>query len=100
MTEHWHSNRTQIYWTCHALVQGRTINHMDEIGEVKGWRLGAIIHNLRKNYGWPIHTEYKGPECIAHYRLPSEKDPLTLNYPRSAKGVQEPLEKALKAADG
>jgi hypothetical protein len=49
MSKHWHSNHSQVYWTCMALAQGRAINHMDEIGEVKGWRLGAIIHNLRKS---------------------------------------------------
>jgi hypothetical protein len=69
MSNHWHSNRTQVHWTCLALGQGRIINHMNEIGEVKGWRLGAIIHNLRRNYHWPIGTEYKVPERIAHYRL-------------------------------
>ncbi|MEO9516086.1 MAG: hypothetical protein ABJH45_02545 [Paracoccaceae bacterium] len=87
MNDHWHSNRTQIFWTCLALAQGRTINHMHEIGEVKGWRLGAIIHNLRHNYAWPIHTDYKGPERIAHYRLGPDVNVSALKYPRSAKGV-------------
>ena len=100
MTEHWHSNFTQIYWTCLALAEGRTINHMDEIGEVSGWRLGAIIHNLRKRYGWPISTEYRGPDRIAHYSLRREVDPLMLDYPRSAKGVRETLRAAQDGRDG
>ena len=91
MSDHWHSNRTQVYWTCKALAQGRTINHMDETGEVKGWRLGAIIHNLRRKYHWPIETEYKGPERIAHYRLPKRTDWRGLEFPRSAKAVRQVL---------
>jgi hypothetical protein len=95
MSNHWHSNRTQVFWTCKALTQGRTITHMDEIGEVKGWRLGAIIHNLRRNYHWPIETEYKGPVRIAHYRLPKRTDWRGLEFPRSAKAVRQ----SLKAVD-
>lgn len=91
MSSHWHSNRTQVYWTCKALAQGRTINHMHEIGEVKGWRLGAIIHNLRRKYRWPIETEYKGPERIAHYRLAKRTDWRALDFPRSAKAVRDDL---------
>ncbi|UTS79398.1 hypothetical protein [Phaeobacter piscinae] len=91
MTKHWHSNKTQIYWTCKALAQGRTINHMDEIGEVQGWRLGAIIHILRHQHKWPIETEYRGPERIAHYHLPSACDWRGLSFPRSAKGLRKEL---------
>lgn len=91
MSDNWYSNRTQVFWTCLALARGRTINHMDEIGEVKGWRLGAIIHNLRKRYKWPILTNYVGPERIAHYRLKADINPLLLAYPRSAKGVTDVL---------
>ena len=100
MSNHWHSNRTQVYWTCKALAQGRTINHMDEIGEVKGWRLGAIIHNLRRKYHWPIETEYKGPERIAHYRLPKRTDWRGLEFPRSAKEVRETLKEDTDTAQG
>lgn len=91
MGNHWHSNRTQVYWTCMALTKGRTINHMDEIGEVKGWRLGAIIQNLRSKYHWPIETEYKGPERIAHYRLIKGTDWRGLDFPRSAIAVRDDL---------
>ncbi len=100
MSNHWHSNRTQVYWTCKALAQGRTINHMDEIGEVKGWRLGAIIHNLRRKYHWPIETEYKGPERIAHYRLPKRTDWRGLEFPRSAKAVRQSLKEDADTAQG
>lgn len=94
MTEHWYSNRTQIYWTCKALVKGRTINHMDEIGEVQGWRLGAIIHTLRSKYSWPIETEYRGPERIAHYRLSGRSDLRALEFPKSAIGLRQELQDA------
>jgi hypothetical protein len=104
MSNHWHSNRTQVHWTCLALGQGRIITHMDEIGEVKGWRLGAIIHNLRRNYHWPIETEYKGPERIAHYRLARGTDWRVLDFPRSAKAVRavlkEPQDDKGGSADG
>ena len=82
MSKHWHSNHSQVYWTCMALAQGRTINHMDEIGEVKGWRLGAIIHNLRSNYNWPIGTDFQVPERIAHYSLAKGTDWRCLDFPR------------------
>lgn len=88
MANHWYSNESQVFWTCKALIQGRTINHMDEIGEVRGWRLGAIIHNLRRKYDWPIDTEYKGPERIAHYTLRKGCDWRCLAFPRSARKLK------------
>jgi hypothetical protein len=94
MNEHWHSSKTQVYWTCLALGQGRTIDHMNEIGEVKGWRLAAIIYNLRRNYHWPIETEYKGPERIAHYQLATGTDWRVLDFPRSAKDARSALKEA------
>lgn len=100
MSKLWYSNRTQVYWTCMALAQGRTINHMDEIGKVKGWRLGAIIHNLRRKYHWPIETEYKGPERIAHYRMPKRTDCHGLEFPPSAKAVPEFLKSFDTEAQG
>lgn len=100
MSSHWHSNHTQIYWTCKALWQGRTINHMDEIGEVQGWRLGAIIHNLRRKYHWPISTEYRGPERIAHYRLSKRADWRALRFPKSAQHLKDELREAAQTAQG
>lgn len=90
MTDRWYSNKTQIFWTCKALIEGRTINHMDEIGEVRGWRLGAIIHNLKRQYGWPILAEYRGPENIAYYSLKPATDWAELRFPRSAASLLPP----------
>ncbi|AML53702.1 hypothetical protein [Falsihalocynthiibacter arcticus] len=100
MSKHWRSNHSQVYWTCMALTQGRTINHMDEIGEVKGWRLGAIIHTLRHQYQWPIETEFKGPERIAHYSLVKGTDWRALKFPPSAKEVRAALKEAQNITGG
>lgn len=89
MNDHWHSNTTQIFWTCKALTEGRTITHMDEIGEVKGWRLGAIIHQLKTRYKWPIQVEYRGKENIAHYWLPGTVKWRFLDFPKSAKSLKD-----------
>jgi hypothetical protein len=82
--DRWFSNPTQVFWTCKALIEGRVISHEIEIAEVKGWRLGAIIHLLRSKYHWPIDVEYRGPECVAYYRLRPETDITRLTYPPSA----------------
>ncbi len=94
MSEHWHSHTTQICWTCKALVQGRTITHRDEIGEVHGWRLGAIIHKLLRKYHWPIESKPRGPQNIAHYRLVGRPDWRALNFPRSATRLRDELKEA------
>ena len=86
---HWHSNETQVYWCCKALLDGRTISHRTEIREVNGWRLGAIVHNLKKKYHWPIVAEYRGPENVAYYSLPPGTDRTRLHFPPSAKGLAE-----------
>ena len=88
MTKHWHSNETQIFWTCKALIEGRTINHMDEIGEARGWRLGAIIHNLKHKYDWPISADYRGPENIAFYSLKQGTNWKVLRFPKSAQKLK------------
>ena len=89
MTKHdrWFSGETQVYWACKALVDGRTISHKTEIREVKGWRLGAIIHVLKSKYKWPILAEYRGSENVAHYRLAPGTDVARLSYPPSAIGL-------------
>lgn len=86
MTKHdtWYSNPTQVYWACKALIEGRTLSTETEIREVKGWRLAAITENLRKRYQWPILTEYKGPEGVAHYWLAPGTDVSRLKFPPSA----------------
>src|SRR6056297_897960 len=83
------SSPTQVFWCCKALLDGRVISHKTEIREVKGWRLGAIIHLLRSKYHWPIDVEYKGSECVAHYRLRPGTDIARLKYPPSAKALGE-----------
>ena len=89
MTKHerWYSGETSVYWACKALIDGRTISHKTEIREVKGWRLGAIIHVLRSKYRWPIDAEYRGPENVAYYRLRAGTDVERLEYPPSAAGL-------------
>ena len=90
-SDKWFSNPTQVYWTCKALIDGRTINHRTEIREVHGWRLGAIVHRLRHEFGWPILTEYWGKQTIAYYRLKPGTDLTKLRLPRSAKRLSEEL---------
>ena len=84
-----YSSPTQVFWCCKALMDGRIISHKNEIREVKGWRLGAITHTLRKKYDWPIIAEYRGPEYIAFYRLPPDADSSKLRFPTSAKELAE-----------
>lgn len=83
----WYSGNTQVFWTCKALLDGRTISHKTEIREVRGWRLGAIIHRLKTQFCWPILVEYRGPENIAHYWLSKDTDKTALRLPRSAKAL-------------
>ncbi|MFX0544356.1 hypothetical protein ACEWPL_002290 [Roseovarius sp. S1116L3] len=83
--DNFYSSDSQVFWTCKALLDGRTISHKTEIREVRGWRLGAIIHRLRHDYGWPIQTEYRGPQNVAHYSLKAAIDRAELRFPRSAR---------------
>ena len=80
----WYSSQTQVFWTCKALISFREISHKTEIREVKGWRLAAICERLRREFGWPIDTVYRGPDAIAYYRLRPGTDPAKLRYPPSA----------------
>lgn len=89
--ERWYSNPTQVFWTCDALTRGRTISHKTEIREVKGWRLGAIIHRLKVAYGWPILVELRGPENVAHYWLAPGTDLARLRFPPSAQALADRL---------
>ncbi len=85
--ENFYSSDSQVYWTCKALRDGRTISHKTEIREVRGWRLGAIIHRLRHDYGWPIQAEYRGPQNVAYYSLKAGIDRAALRLPRSARAL-------------
>lgn len=99
MNDLWFSNRTQVYFACRALALGQTLNHMDVITGVRGWRLGAIVHTLRTRYGWPILTDYRGAERIGHYRLAKSCDPLTLTYPPSARFLPAELREVAGMSD-
>lgn len=88
MANHFHSSNTQIYWAVKAFLDGRTLSHKTEIREVNGWRLAAIVCELRRKYGWPILAEYRGPENIAHYRLNPSCNPAGLTFPRSARALK------------
>lgn len=87
--DRWYSSPTQIYWCCKALIEGRCVSHKTEIREVKGWRLAAICERLRREYGWPILTEYRGPDCIAYYRLAPGTNISELQFPPSARRLIE-----------
>lgn len=91
MTHHdmTYSSPSQVYWTCCALLSGRTIGHHDEIAEVQGWRLAAIVWRLRHRYGWPIEAVYTGPENRAEYKLALGTDTAKLQFPPSARRLAE-----------
>lgn len=90
-SERWYSNLTQVAHACDALKRGRVLSHKTTIREVKGWRLGAIIHRLKSAYGWPIITELRGPENVAHYRLAPGTDVSSLRLPPSAQARADDL---------
>lgn len=90
--DRWFSSPTQVFWCCNALISGREISHKMEIREVKGWRLGAIIHVLKSKYDWPIVAEYRGPENVAYYRLPSGTAISSLKFPPSAASLADEVE--------
>jgi len=81
-----YSSETQVFWTCKALLDNRTINHRMEFREVHGWRLGAIIHRLKHDYGWPIH-KVSGPRNVAFYSLKADIDRTKLRFPPSARAL-------------
>jgi hypothetical protein len=85
--DRFYSSESQVFWTCKALLDNRTISHRTEIREVRGWRLGAIVHRLRHHYGWPIHAEYRGPQNVAHYFLKAGIDRSKLRFPPSARAL-------------
>jgi len=86
-TNKFYSRPTQVFWTCQALLKGRTISHVTEIREVRGWRLGAIIHRLKADYGWPIQTTYRKPDNVAFYSLSPDADRTALRFPPSASAL-------------
>lgn len=85
--DQFYSGETQVFWACKALLDGRTISHVTEINEVRGWRLGAIIHRLKADYAWPIQTRYRSPDNVAFYSLCPDADCTKLRFPPSAKAL-------------
>ncbi len=83
----WYSNLTQVFWTCKAFLEGRTISHKTEIREVRGWRLEAIVHRLKSEFGWPIQTEYRGPKNVAYYSMKPGFDRMELRFSRSVRSL-------------
>jgi hypothetical protein len=83
--DQFYSGKTQVFWTCKSLLDGLTISHITEIREVRGWRLGAIIHRLKADYAWPIQTSYRKPDNVAFYSLSTDADRSSLRFPPSAK---------------
>lgn len=86
-TDKFFSKPTQVFWTCKALLDGREISHRTEIREVRGWRLGAIIHRLKSEFAWPIHTTYSPADNVAFYSLKGDVDRTTLRFPPSASAL-------------
>lgn len=88
MTEQgFYSSDSQIRWACIGFLSGRTLGHNDEIAEAQGWRLAAIVWRLKNKYGWPISTEYVGPENRACYKLIPGTDRAKLAFPPSARDL-------------
>ncbi|WP_324752109.1 hypothetical protein [Roseovarius sp. Pro17] len=87
MHDNFYSSDSQVFWTYKALIDGRTISHKSEIREVRGWSLGAIIHRLRHDCGWPTQAEYRGPLSVAHYSLKAGIDRAALRFPKSARAL-------------
>ena len=78
----WYSGETQISWACKQLLAGREISHVSEIAEARGWRLSAIIFNLKHEYNWPILARYN-KRRVAFYSLDKNADDSKLRLPRS-----------------
>jgi hypothetical protein len=89
INDQFYSGKTQVFWVCDVLLKQRTITHQTEIKEVRGWRLGAIIHRLIHDYGWPIHVDYRGSRNVAHYSLKAEIDRAALRFPSSARSLEK-----------
>ncbi|GAA6176967.1 hypothetical protein [Sulfitobacter pacificus] len=81
-----YSKPTSVYMACKLLLDGQTISQITLMQSGHGWRLGAIMHRLRWEYGWPICTEYTSGH-IALYSLAPGTDTATLRFPKSAKAL-------------
>ena len=86
-SDNFYSKTTSVFWACKALKNGRTITHQDAMAEIGAWRLGAIVHRLKREFGWPVNVEYRGPEQVAFYALDPDADTTKLRFPRSAQAL-------------
>lgn len=82
-----YSKSTSVFWACKAFTEGRTISHREAMNEIGAWRLGAIAHRLKREFGWPVEVEYRGSEKVAYYSLAPDIDKASLRFPRSAKAL-------------
>lgn len=89
MANHMHSSLTQVYWTCRALMNWPVISQNAEIREVKVWRFAAIVHRLKDDCGWPVLTDYRGPQNVAQHWLAPGTDVSRLRFPPSATVLAE-----------
>ena len=83
-----YSKPTSVYIACKLLLDGQTISQITLMQSGHGWRLGAIMHRLRWECGWPIYTEYTSGR-IALYSLAPGTDPTKLRLPKSAEGLSK-----------
>ena len=87
--DRFYSSPSQRHWVCFNLLAGRVLSTQDQFSESKGWRLAAVIHALIHEFGWPIHSEYRGKDNIKHYWLAPGTDRTRLKFPRSARALGE-----------
>ena len=64
---------THREWTKEALLQGRTITPLDALNEIRCFRLGGRIYDLRKD-GMDIKTEIAEDGHYAKYSLVQRED--------------------------
>lgn len=84
---HFYSKPTSVYMACKLLLEGQAISQITLMRSGHGWRLGAIIHRLKTEYAWPIHTTYSSPDHVAFYSLKADVDLTALCFPPSAKAL-------------
>ncbi len=86
-TDKFYSKHTSVHMACKLLLDGQTISQITLMRSGHGWRLGAIIHRLKTEYGWPIHTIYSTPDNVAFYSIKADIDRTALRLPPSASAL-------------
>ena len=58
------------------LKSGQTITPIEALNQFGCFRLAAVVHRLRKEQGWPIHTDRinSGEKTYAEYSLNQDKE--------------------------